>query len=454
MTTFGSAGRSLIGSNERWDRSAIQNFTGVDPVTTRWCAYFVSATLKSEGFPSAPSPGQVSSYRSYGEAVTGGPQVGDVAIYPTGSHVGVVTRIDPDGTAYVLSGNYSEAVKETRAEGGTIYRRPIDQAGKTPAEGGGFGRAATDAREGSGKGNTDTDAENQRRAESKGPLAKSDHDDIQGAAGSYSKTSTASIVSRLPSHEPWNGHPKAKKPDRRGFDPATNSTPPAGRGSGSGLGAGGGISIGGGQSAQPLNRNPSGHVTTGDNKLVLEAIKEKESRGDYQAKAQTSSASGAYQFTNGTWQRAAANAGFGGQYPTARSAPAWVQDAVADKEVSRIRNSYGSDIRTIGNVWFTGNPQGAMNAAAQAANPGNSAEKYSNHLAAIYARKKQEADRKAITETGDPGPDPMGGQQVSSDRNTTTAPALDRQGGGVSIGPAGSASPSSRMGFASPSTRA
>lgn len=80
MTIFGSVSRSLIGSNEQWDRSAIHSFTGVDPQTTSWCAYFVSATLKSEDFEPAPSPGQVNSYRSYGEAVMGGPQVGDVAV--------------------------------------------------------------------------------------------------------------------------------------------------------------------------------------------------------------------------------------------------------------------------------------------------------------------------------------------------------------------------------------
>jgi len=445
MTTFGSEGRSLIGSNERWDRSAIQTFTGVDPTSTAWCGYFVSATLKSEGFPTASSPGAVNSYRSYGEAVTGGPQIGDVAIYPTGSHVGIVTRIGDDGTAYVLSGNYSNAVKEVPAQGGMIYRRPVDRDGKTPAEGGGSGRAAADAREGSGRGNTDTDEENRKQAESRGPLAKSDHDDIAGAAGSYTKTSTASTVSRLPSHEPWSGHPKAKKPDRRGFEPNTTAAA-AGRASDSNPLSGGGIGMGRGESAQPLNRDTSGHMITGDNKLILEALREKESHSDYQAKAQTSSASGAYQFTNGTWQRAAANAGFGGQYPTARSAPAWVQDAVADKEVARIRNAYGSDIRTIGNVWFTGNPQGTMNAAAQAANPGNSAEKYSSHLAAIYAKKKLEADRRAIEETGDPGPNCKAGRDAPGDRHNHSSVG---GGDGVSISP----SEPARMGFASPSAR-
>lgn len=51
-------------------------------------------------------------------------------------------------------------------------------------------------------------------------------------------------------------------------------------------------------------------------------------RNGYNAKNRRSSASGAYQFVNKTWRTMSARAGHGG-YPTARSAPPAVQDAVA-----------------------------------------------------------------------------------------------------------------------------
>lgn len=48
----------------------------------------------------------------------------------------------------------------------------------------------------------------------------------------------------------------------------------------------------------------------------------------YAAKNSRSTASGAYQFINGTWRSVSASAGFPG-YSTAREAPWYVQDAVA-----------------------------------------------------------------------------------------------------------------------------
>ena len=60
----------------------------------------------------------------------------------------------------------------------------------------------------------------------------------------------------------------------------------------------------------------------------LECVKHHESRGDYRAQNPHSSASGAYQFIRSTWRNVSRSAGHPG-YPTAASAPAWVQDAVA-----------------------------------------------------------------------------------------------------------------------------
>jgi Transglycosylase-like domain len=60
----------------------------------------------------------------------------------------------------------------------------------------------------------------------------------------------------------------------------------------------------------------------------LACVRNHESGGDYTAKNPASTASGAYQFLDSTWRTVSAAAGHGG-YPTARSAPPAVQDAVA-----------------------------------------------------------------------------------------------------------------------------
>jgi hypothetical protein len=60
----------------------------------------------------------------------------------------------------------------------------------------------------------------------------------------------------------------------------------------------------------------------------LACVRRHESGGNYQAKNPNSTASGAYQFLDSTWRTMSARAGHGG-YGSARSAPPWVQDAVA-----------------------------------------------------------------------------------------------------------------------------
>ena len=64
------------------------------------------------------------------------------------------------------------------------------------------------------------------------------------------------------------------------------------------------------------------------NHPYLSCVRHNESRGDYTAKNPRSTASGAYQFLNGTWRSIAGEMGVTG-YPTARSAPEFVQDSVA-----------------------------------------------------------------------------------------------------------------------------
>ena len=110
---------------------------------------------------------------------------------------------------------------------------------------------------------------------------------------------------------------------------------------------------------------------------VLNSIKGVESGGgDYNAKNPNSSASGAYQFIDSTWQASTKKYGIGQQYPTARSAPPEIQDAVARKSVEELMAKYNGDTDKVANVWYTGNPNGNMTAAGLAANRGFTSEKY------------------------------------------------------------------------------
>ena len=62
---------------------------------------------------------------------------------------------------------------------------------------------------------------------------------------------------------------------------------------------------------------------------TLAQIAQRESGGNYIAQNPTSTASGAYQFINATWQYTAQQTGVGTQYTSAADAPAWMQDTNA-----------------------------------------------------------------------------------------------------------------------------
>lgn len=86
---------------------------------------------------------------------------------------------------------------------------------------------------------------------------------------------------------------------------------------------------------------------TGEVGAVLATIRTLESRSDYTAQASGSSASGAYQFVDGTW------ANFGG-YPQAWQAPPAVQDAKAAEHVQGILDANGGDVTTVPVIWYIG----------------------------------------------------------------------------------------------------
>jgi hypothetical protein len=109
---------------------------------------------------------------------------------------------------------------------------------------------------------------------------------------------------------------------------------------------------------------------------VLATIRTRESGGNYQAQAPGSSASGAYQFIDSTWQSLTKKYGIGQEYNKAKDAPPEIQDSVAAKYVQEILKQNGGDVSKVPLVWYTGNAQGKMSSQALAANNGLTAETY------------------------------------------------------------------------------
>jgi hypothetical protein len=86
---------------------------------------------------------------------------------------------------------------------------------------------------------------------------------------------------------------------------------------------------------------------------ILATIRTLESGGDYTAESSSSTASGAYQFLDGTW------GGYGG-YARAKNAPPHVQDAAAIELATRILNANNGDVSTVPVSWYLGHvPVGA-----------------------------------------------------------------------------------------------
>lgn len=90
-----------------------------------------------------------------------------------------------------------------------------------------------------------------------------------------------------------------------------------------------------------------GCATYAEIDAVLATIRTLESGGDYTARAHGSTASGAYQFTDPTWN------GYGG-YPSAWQAPPHVQDERAIDYVQQILDRTEGQVEAIGVVWYLG----------------------------------------------------------------------------------------------------
>lgn len=158
---------------------------------------------------------------------------------------------------------------------------------------------------------------------------------------------------------------------------------------------------------------------------VLATIRSRESGGDYNAHASGSSASGAYQYINSTWQAEAAKAGVNTSlYPTASSAPASIQDKVAANNVANILDANNGNIAAVPNVWYTGNAAGNMSAAQLAANNGLTSQQYSDAWIRDYNAK-----------TGGTVVTNPNGSQTAFDKNGNVVnPVVGSQGFGVYTG--------------------
>lgn len=124
---------------------------------------------------------------------------------------------------------------------------------------------------------------------------------------------------------------------------------------------------------QPLS---STQVPASDVEYILETLRNQESSGNYTARSTSSTASGAYQFTDGTWQGLTQQYGIGTDYESAADAPPEVQDAVATLYVEEILRENNNNVAIVPVVWYTGNPEGQMSSQALAANNGKTASMY------------------------------------------------------------------------------
>lgn len=138
----------------------------------------------------------------------------------------------------------------------------------------------------------------------------------------------------------------------------------------------------------------------GDVDRILSTIRQRESGGNYGAQAKGSSASGAYQFIDSTWQSMTKKFGMGTEFASAKMAPKEIQDAVAKAYVQDILKRAGGDVSKVPLEWYTGNLQGTMSPAALQANNGLTAEAYQSKWMADFQKQPAAASQSSTEEPG------------------------------------------------------
>ena len=78
------------GLSEENDRQTLKDITGVDPVTTEWCAAFVNMVLLEQDFPTSAAvsdyPLMARSFLFWGDEVVDEPKQGDIMIFERGNN--------------------------------------------------------------------------------------------------------------------------------------------------------------------------------------------------------------------------------------------------------------------------------------------------------------------------------------------------------------------------------
>lgn len=158
---------------------------------------------------------------------------------------------------------------------------------------------------------------------------------------------------------------------------------------------------------------------TGTTAQILSTIRNKESGGNYQAQARGSSASGAYQFIDGTWQSLTRRFNIGTEFRRAVEAPPNVQDALAAAYVNDILSKNNNNVAVVPLVWYTGNAQGRMSTAALEANRGLTPDMYQQRWLADFARQGGSAPQTPVAQA------PTTGQTMV--QASTTRVVADRE---------------------------
>jgi len=136
-------------------------------------------------------------------------------------------------------------------------------------------------------------------------------------------------------------------------------------------------------------------VAATDVDKILATIRYRESRGQYTKEntdidpktgKRVSTASGAYQFIDSTWQAKTKQAKLGTEYARAKDAPKEIQDAIARLYVETLLKQAGGDVSKIPLAWYTGNIQGKISADALAANKGMTPETYQSKWMTDYGK--------------------------------------------------------------------
>ena len=242
-----------------------------DFTTTAWSGYFAAAALADAGFAVPTAYSLATNWSGYGQPASTA-AVNLVALLAPDAqgyaHVGIVVDMTPTNSPIILCGDVGGAVVMTPLDvTGAVFLTPVSPSASAAASAAAAGlsvaslvppttassvsaagaaaSAATSLlssllggsqqkRQGSQLGNKDTPEKNSARAKS-GPMpCGMQHADVTGSPGKFKASSTMSPVSRLPSHEPWTGHPISQGNATASADGSGNSASSGGSSGASG----------------------------------------------------------------------------------------------------------------------------------------------------------------------------------------------------------------------------